>query len=73
MRRMQIAPYIVIYARFGLAFQCTGAAAGAAVHAAEAEHSAQVVVAAHDGSSGLRNEVILAPSGSPPILPSGVS
>jgi len=32
-----------------------------------------IVVAVHDGSSGLRNGVMLAPSGSPPILPSGVS
>ena len=30
-----------------------------------------IVVAVHDGSSGLRNGVMLAPSGSPPILPSG--
>jgi hypothetical protein len=36
-------------------------------------HSSQVVVSAHDGSSGLRNGVMLAPSGSSPILPSGVS
>jgi len=55
--------------RFGCEFHFSYALAGELGF----PHSSEVVVAAHDGSSGRRSGTTLAPSGNAPILPSGVS